>query len=610
MKLFLENPHLLEYFGLVAVLLLLFGATFFVEKLIPVRKWAGIGLILVPIIYFFLILDAHLVNIPYSDDFDLLETIDKFQKTPDFVGRIKILFTQVNQHRFAFERIVMLLMVFFTGTVNIKTQIILGDLFLLGIAYFLFQSLKKESVSWYYFIPVPYVIFNLVYFENAFWGIAALQNTPLIFFAFLTAYGIGRNDRKGLYIGIAAALLTTFTSGSGILAWIIGLVLLFFQKRYKVLLVWLIAAATVILFYFLFDYYIIPPGKERVWDHPFYNLIFAFGFFGNALFLDVRHPLIPHFQRDLIWCVLLGAGLASIFFVWFIRILVKMKTLWSDWFLWGAMMFVIGTGAMFVISRPISNYFMYGGNLFSRRYMLFGIVLLATGYVCAIILSKDFKYVKRFVAIAGIAGFVALNFVSYYLSIVQVRKLHDELVIDSYFWKNYKTFLSVGKKFSDIPFWNHPTRMSDLIKSLEKNGLSDFYQFHTLPDHQVLIQETSDPKSQVIVPFDARFQYRNSEDNIPTRYNHFQIDQKAGDPEPGYFVLTSPKITLVLPTVPIPNSPSQFIRGNGYYSNSYSYALYKEKLPTGTFDAWILYPDPVAVGKWRSFPTGKKVLLK
>lgn len=141
----------------------------------------GIGLVAVPVVYFFILLDAHLVNIPYTDDFNLLETVQKLRNSGSFVEMLKALFEQVNQHRFGFERIVMLIMFVLTGTVNIKTQIIIGDLFMLGIGYLLFLSLKRAQVSWYWFIPVPYMLFNLVYFENAYWGIAALQNTPLIF---------------------------------------------------------------------------------------------------------------------------------------------------------------------------------------------------------------------------------------------------------------------------------------------------------------------------------------------------------------------------------------------------------------------------------------------
>jgi hypothetical protein len=609
LKLFLDNPHLSVYIGIVAALFLLFGATFAIPKIGAARKPIGIILIFVPVIYFYIILDAHLINIPFTDDFNLLETVDKFRNAPDFLSAIKALFEQVNQHRFAFERIVMLVMVFFTGTVNIKSQIILGDLFLLGILYMLFRAFKKEEVSFYYFIPVPYVLFSLMYWENAYWGIAALQNTPLIFFAFVTAYALGRGDNRGFYLGILAALLTTFTSGSGLLTWIIGIIILSFQKRFRLLAFWLLAAIAVVLFYFLFDYQVIPANGDKVWTHPVYNFIFALGFWGNGLYLDVRHPLVPKFHADLIACVLLGGAIFLLFLAWFVRILMKRKLVWSDWFLWGAMMFSMGTGAMFVISRPINTYLMYGGNVFSRRYMIFGIALLATAYVCLVILVKSKKQLRDIAVITVGSGFVILNFVSYYLSIVQVRKMHDDVVIDGYFWKNYNTFLTAGDRFGDIPFWNHPTRMKNLVNSLEASGLTDLYQFNGIPAHKVLVAETLDKNAVYNGSFDAAFHRRNSDSNIPSRYYRFTAAPNAGLPVPSYFVLASAKYTIVLPAVPVPNPFAEMLKSGAYYSNTYQYSLFKSKLPEGIYDVLILYADQSAPVGWKSVPTGKRVKI-
>lgn len=572
----------------------------------PLRQWMGGALLLAPILYFFILLDAHTVNIPYTDDFNLLETVEKFGRVEGFIESLKVLFEQVNQHRFAFERIVMLLMIMFTGTVNIKTQILIGDLFLLGICYLLFLNLKRERISWYYFIPIPYVIFNLAFFENAYWGIAALQNTPLIFFALLSAYGLAREDRKGFWIALLAALLTTFTSGSGLLTLLIGVVMLAFQKRFKALIWWFLATVLILLFYFLFDYVFITSEGEKVWHHPFFNTLFVFSFWGNALFLDIRHPLVPSFHQDLIACVVLGAGIALLFAVWTLRVLIKRPIGRSDWFLWGAMMFAMGTGVMFVISRPINNYVMYGGTVFSRRYMTFGVVLLATCYMCLVLLAKSSRPWKSVVLMTGGIGFLVFNFVSYYMSIVQIRKMHDDLVIDSYFWKNYRTFLSVGDKFTDIPFWNHPTKMRDLIIGLESEGLTDFYQFYDMPGHHTLIRETAS-RQKFDGHFDAVSQYRNGENNHYLKYFKFFVTPKTELKGTFYFVLESDKWNIVLPAVPVPNTVSGFLQKASYYSNNYEYSLYKPKLPEGKYRAWIMSRG--GTGKWESVYTGKQVLF-
>jgi len=606
LKLFLENPHLFEYYSVVVALLLLFGATFRIERIRAWRQWLGIALIAVPVIYFFILLDAHLVNIPYTDDFNLLETVQKLRNSGSFLEMLKALFEQVNQHRFGFERIVMLILYVLTGTVNIRTQIIIGDLFMLGIGYLLYLSLKKEGISWYWFIPVPYILFNLVYFENAYWGIAALQNTPLIFFAMLTAYGLARGDEKGFRIGLMAALLTTFTSGSGLLAWIVGMIILGFQKRFKYLLWWMAGSVAVLLFYFFFDYQFISSQGEKVWNHPVFNAIFVMAFWGNALYLDVRHPFVPVLHQDMVACVLLGAGLTLVFAIWGVRTLLARKPVWTNWFLLGAMMFIMGTGAMFVISRPINNYVMYGGTVFSRRYMIFGVVLVAVCYVCVVVVSKNFKRWNSLAAVVAMLFFVGLNFVSYFTSIVSIRRLHDELVIDSYFWKNYKTFLTVGDLFTDIPFWNHPTRMRDLIIGLESDGITDFYQFYDMPAQEDLIRKTNAGKPFAGM-FDAQSQYRQGVNNLSEKYFKFLATPREVPAGTFYFVLESARHSIVLPAVPQPNSLSDFLQKASYYSNNHQYSLYKNKLPEGTYRAWIMSRNSSRA--WESHDTGKYVLF-
>lgn len=607
MKSFLQNPHLFEYYTIVILTLVLFGATFFEGRIQSWRKWLGIALMLMPVLYFFILFDAHAINIPFTDDFNLLETVLQLRKKEGFSDKIKLLFEQVNQHRFGFERVVMLIMVWITGTVNVKLQIFIGNLFLFGIGWLLFISLKKESISWYFFIPVPFLLFNLIFFENAYWGIAALQNTPLLFFAFLTAYGLARQDGKGMWIALIAAVLTTFTSGSGMLTWIIGVLLLAFQRRWQWLAGWVLAAVAILSFYFFFDYLIIPAAGESVFAHPVFNAIFVMAFWGNALFLDVRHPLVPSFHPDLIWCVMLGAGIALIFAVWGVRLLLNRKQTWSDWFLGGSMMFALGTGAMFVISRPINDYVMRGGTVFSRRYMIFGVVLLATCYVFLIVLAKNSEIWKKRISIIATVVFIALNFVSYFLSIVQIRRLHDELAIDSYFWKNYNTLLSVGDNFTDIPFWNHPTRMKNLIKDLEAEGLTDFYQFYNLPSHRQLLGGNTSKIGRSKAEFDATSQYRNGGYNIRAKYFNFWLRPVERMQEPVYFVLESPAYNIVLPAVPVPHQFPDFLRSTSYYSNNFQYSLFKPKLPQGTYRAWYMARD--VSGKWQPEYTGKKVLF-
>ena len=603
----LNNPYLFEYFGLIACLLLLFGATFFSDKLLSVKPVIGIGLIAAPIIYFFLVLKANLLNIPFTDDYNLLETIHNFRKETDFVKSLEILFEQVNQHRFPFERIVMLTMVFFTGTVNIKVQILIGNFFMLGTAYLFFLSLKKENISWYYFIPVPYILFNLVYFENAFWGIAAIQNTPLIFFAFLSAYGLGRNDSKGWIIGLIAAIVVTFVSGNGMLAWIIGCVILTFQKRYKLLIQWIIIAVGILLFYFLFDYHFITSEAEKPWRHPIFNLTFLLGFWGNALYLDIPHPSISGFYSDMILCVLAGIVIGLAFLAWFIRTFSNTRLQWNHWLIMGAFMFIMGTGCMFVISRPMNTWLMHGGNIFSRRYMIFGVVALATAYIAIITLIKKSGRIQTAAAILGMIAFMSLHVASYYMSLPQMRKQYEELSLDGYFFKNFSTFLTTGINFGDIPFWNHPTRMKELVHSVEDSGLSRLLASNPFPEHKNIIEETGNQTEPYKGGADIKVEFRNNEQGNPPKSIRFTAGEENGI-QPSYFVLVSENHTILLPALPVPNKFGDFLKTRTYYSDKYQYTAFRTKLPAGKYALWMMSKDPLN-NRWESKLTGKRMFL-
>jgi len=586
---FFEDPYLFQYFGLVLLLLLLFGISCVFPKTDFLKKICGLSLMLTPIVYFYLIIGAHLVNIPFEDDYVLLETIHDFRQETNFIEAVKILFSQVNQHRFAFERLVMLALVFFTGTINIKVLITLGNLFLLGILYLFYLPFRQERVSWYYFIPVPFLLFSLTFYENAFWGIAAIQNTPLIFVTLLSAHALSRDSRAGRWLGAFAALAATFISGTGLLAWIIGAVILGFQKRYKFLAMWLLLTVSCIAFYFLFDYQFIQSSEAaKPWQHPIFNGLLFLGFLGNVLYLDLPHAMQQAFYPDMVACVFLGLFIGLVFLLWTLRFFISRPLPSSYWFMLGAFLLGLGTAAMFVLSRPMSQFFMYGGSILSRRYMIFGAVLLAVAYVALVMLTKRLRYVQPVVLGMGMLGFLTINFMSYHSSIIQLRKQHDELSLDGFYWKNYSTFLTQGDNFGDRPYWNHPTRMKELFTAVESSGLSKVYASNSLPDADALAAALVQIKPTAYqVTFSARVSYPIAESNLPEEYIDFNT-QNTNGPAPTHFMLVSDKHVLPLPALPSPYDWAGFLKNKTYYSSQRQYGLYRSKLPPGQFQVWVI----------------------
>ncbi|CAG5005755.1 hypothetical protein DYBT9275_03644 [Dyadobacter sp. CECT 9275] len=501
----------------------------------------------------------------------------------------------------------MLLQLWITGTIDIKWLIVTGNLFMFGTAYLFYKTLKAEQLSWYYFIPVPYILFNLVYSENAFWGIAAIQNTPVIFWALLAVYGLGRDNRAGWYIGFFSAIIATFTSGNGMLTWIVGVVFLLYQKNFRFLVIWILAAAAVLSFYFLFEYQLVPPPPESALSSPLYNALLFFGFLGNALYLDIPHPLVPGFYKDMLACALMGMFIGMVALLWLVRFIFSRNPKWSYWFLLGAIMFLMGTGAMFVLSRPVFSYFMYGGDIFSRRYLIFGVVLLAATYVCALILIKRSLMISRIIAGTFFAVFLCLNFLSYYNSTATLRKLHAALELDGYFWTNYHAFLTQGNEFYDVPFWNHPTRMKNLMSNIENTGISKPFVPEELASRNLIIPASK--KGNLFKgKLDIGISYRVGGYNQKFKFLTFKIIPTSSA-DLKYVILKGKERIIVLPLVPVPYDWQETFAKNTYYSGEYQSEIFRRKLPVDDYEIWVMSKPVSGISSTTLF-TGKVLSLK
>jgi hypothetical protein len=607
----LPGPYLFEYYSLVILLTLGFSLGFFLKSFRPAQKYLGWLLILLPIGYFYWTIDLHILDVPFVDDYDLLQSILDMTSNIPFIDKVKALFSQINQHRFAYERIVMWLILVVNGAENITLQIIVGDALLIGILYLFFLIFEREGISWHFLIPVSFMLFNLVYYENANWGIAAIQNTSLLFFALLSAYALGSENNRSWYLALITALIASFTSGSGLLTWFIGAAILIFQKKYKKLSIWLASAAAVFLFYFLFDYQIIHSGNQSPLNHPVYNLSFLLAFWGNVLYLDKQHPVISGNYYDIAACVALGIGIGLVFCAWLVRIVRYNTSMRTTSFITGSLMFTMGTGAMLVLSRPIDYYVTYGGELFSRRYMIFGVVLLIAAYIALLIMTKNTKRLAGFLGITGMVFALGLNFFSYFASISKVRKQYETLSLDGHYWRNYGMAMSFGNRFGEKLFWNHPTRMTSLIRNLETSNI------YKLPE-TVLPVVSNQITSTLAKPiaFDGKFTSSTEiRDNFwlgkPSDFIQLAYSEAPESTfTPVYFQLKSANHLFILPAYPLANKWGDFLVRHTYYSNNYEYSFFADKFLPGSYEVWVVGKGSSdEKGMWKSKFTGKTVQL-
>ncbi len=214
-------------------------------------------LILFPIAVFYFVFQKYAVNIPHWDDFAIRNTLAQMIETESVFQKIKLLFSQHNEHRILLTRFSAWMVYLLEGTLNLKRLMLIGIIALLGILFLLYKVSKKYNSSLLAFVPISFIFLNVGLFENTFWGMASVQNFGVIFFAFLTFYwlvfSVENKHRHYFYFAIFSCFLGVFTSSNGIIIPLIGCLVLLVQQR-KTQLVVFLSSSVVLVFGFFYGF--------------------------------------------------------------------------------------------------------------------------------------------------------------------------------------------------------------------------------------------------------------------------------------------------------------------------------------------------------------------
>ncbi|WP_338874454.1 hypothetical protein WBJ53_02435 [Spirosoma sp. SC4-14] len=243
-----------------------------VEKPQPISSYLYalvIFLLVLPAFIYYKVIYENAYNFPVEDDFNsALSFISDYTFGKLSVGeKLKLIFSQYNEHRIVFDRLIFLTDYNLFGELNFRHLILIGNLSLVLICLLFYKAAFRQFTLFQklvYLLPVAYSLFLFQYWELSTWSMAALQNLYVIPFAMLSLYKLTRFNRTDFVLACAAAVLATYTSGNGLFTFLAGAPLLLFTKSYRRLAVWLIVAALAIAFYFWG--YIRPPYHPDVVD--------------------------------------------------------------------------------------------------------------------------------------------------------------------------------------------------------------------------------------------------------------------------------------------------------------------------------------------------------
>lgn len=323
------------------------------------------------------------------------------------------LFSQHNEHRMLFPRMIQLLVVGLTRNYNSITFMYLVQFCLLLLLFVLYRQAKRQFMFeglplW--FLPIPLLVFNWRQWENMLSGFQITFVMPLLFgmlaFYFLDSCTTFQPDKfstqkcRSFAWAVCSATIASYSMSMGLFVWIAGIVHLLLAKRgqskTKFILLWIVLAGIEWRLYF-FDTSLrsllhpAPSGFEAaLYGKAFFSLLGAF-------FYDESHALFYGIGLLLLFCMSIGTA-------WQQRMLRDH----AFWVASGVYAFCILAAITFGRAPSEQHFFMWS------RYQTYTIPFLISGYVLSVSAArrrhdafaysrKILFYVVTFVIVFGAA---------------------------------------------------------------------------------------------------------------------------------------------------------------------------------------------------------------
>lgn len=243
------------------------------------RKAAYVAAILAPILFFYGILVAHLVNVPFGDDYEtVLPFMSKFAQLHGWRRLWFTLSFQHNEYRLPFENVVFALQYLVIRHPNFVFLCILGDLLVLAqFAAIWYVMIPSRGTEWklYAAVPIAFVLFELRYAEALNWSMCALQLLSIGVAALLCIAALVRGRNA---VACAMFALAIACSPNAFLLLPIGVWLL--RHKIAALIAWLaIFAGMVVVYSFHYETPLDPVQKHSFASmlshlNPIYSLAF------------------------------------------------------------------------------------------------------------------------------------------------------------------------------------------------------------------------------------------------------------------------------------------------------------------------------------------------
>lgn len=343
-----------------------------------------------PILFFIYYVWQFTINVPFLDDnLYYTKAVVDVNKSQSFAETFKIFMRQhtITEHKTPVSRIAAFLIYKITGKLNFFTFAQIGNLTLFGILFLFWRFFRKHAWNIVYFLPIPFLLFQMQTNENQFWMGCAWLYYPIGLWQMTTFYLLSYQKPRYFTFAMLSAVFVTFIFSNGMFVFFPATLILLYQKRYKDLGIMVLIATVCLAVYF--SSYTPSPIVPPAFSIP--NILTGFVLMLGA-YVDVQelHNLSP-FTATAAGLIILG--FLTYGGVWLLNRYFKIiqtdnssKT--SD------ILFIVASMIALCMSAGAVAYSRYTGEhgfeeMFASRYRFMSVLLMCLAYLFSLLLTKN-----------------------------------------------------------------------------------------------------------------------------------------------------------------------------------------------------------------------------
>ena len=426
-----------------------------------------------PILFFIYYVWQYTINVPYMDDsLYYTKCLIDVEKSNSIIDKFWIFMKQhtITEHRTPVSKFTAWLIYKFTGKLNYIILAHLGNLTLFGMLFLFWRFFKKHAWNIIYFLPIPYLLFQMQTYENQFWTICNWTYYPIGLLQMVVLYLLSYQKKNNLLYAILVAILVTFTFSNGMFVFLPVGMLLIYQNRYKDLGLFFIVGMACVALYFS-NY---KPSPIAPHEFSVVNLLRGFLLMLGA-YMDVQsyHQLSAFTSTFLgiIFLSLMTYGGFSLVKNYTQISNNKNSNVKNEDYL-----FIVSSMIVLCMSAAAVAYSRYSGQygfeeMFVSRYRFISVTLLCLGYLFALSLINN-ENVKCLLVVVLLPIMIFLYVYSYYFQHQNNVNFREKLVAGVFNFKYHNSWVL-------YPFDNDWTYPVDVVNvEAIKMGI---YQLPTLP---------------------------------------------------------------------------------------------------------------------------------